>query len=406
MTIANAIHRRMAMLPVVVAATALLLSVPGCRQRNGDDGASAAKEPHELGRTLTLSTEQVRHGAIRWARAELATVSDSVETPGQLVPDEDRTSRLGAPARGRIIAIHVNVGDRVSVGQPLVTIQSQEAGSASADHAKAVAELNSRQAAANYARTARDRTERLLELKAVSRQDVERARADDELARAAQAGAEAEVERAGAALSQLGVTTSGNIVLRTPIAGVVLKRDAVSGAVVDAGTPLITVTDISTLWLQAAAAETIGAALQRGAAVHFVVPAFPNETFEARVQNIGAGLDPLTRTLTVRAMVRNPSARLRPEMFAKVWVTAGATRSAVVVPADAIQLLDDRSVIFVAVSGETGGTRFERRDVEIGSRTGNHAEVIRGVHPGESVVVEGAFALKSEFARTKIPAES
>ena len=76
------------------------------------------------------------------------------------------------------------------------------------------------------------------------------------------------------------------------------------------------------------------------------------------------------------------------------------------VPADAIQLLDDRSVIFVAFSGEAGGTRFERRDVEIGSTTGNRAEVIKGVHPGESVVVEGAFALKSEFARTKIPAES
>src|SRR6202040_2627060 len=148
---------------------------------------SAAKESREPGRTLTLSTEQVRHGAIRWARAELAAVSDSVETPGQLVPDEDRTSRLGAPARGRIIAIHVNVGDRVSVGQPLVTIQSQEAGSARADPAKALAELNWREAAANYTRTARDRAERLLELKAVSRQDVERARADDELARAAQA---------------------------------------------------------------------------------------------------------------------------------------------------------------------------------------------------------------------------
>jgi multidrug efflux pump subunit AcrA (membrane-fusion protein) len=128
MTTVNAIHRRMAMLSVVAFGTALLLSVPGCRQANGDDGASAAKESREPGRTLTLSTEQVRHGAIRWARAELATVSDSVETPGQLVPDEDRTSRLGAPARGRIIAIHVNVGDRVSVGQPLVTIQSQEAG--------------------------------------------------------------------------------------------------------------------------------------------------------------------------------------------------------------------------------------------------------------------------------------
>jgi cobalt-zinc-cadmium efflux system membrane fusion protein len=406
MTGVNALDPRMATLRIVAAATAILLGAYGCHPGKATEGEAGAQEHHEAGRSVTLSSEQIRHGAIRWVPAEQALVTSSVETPGQLVPDEDRTARLGAPARGRITTIHVNVGDRVSIGQPLVSIESQEAASASADQAKAQAELNSRQAAASYARTARDRAERLLELKAVSRQDVERARADDELAQAAQAGADAELVRARASLNQLGVTTGGNIVVRTPIAGVVLKRDAVSGAVVDAGASLIAVTDVTTLWLQASAPETVGTALRPGAAVHFAVPAFPGETFEARVQNIGAGLDPLTRTLTVRAIARNPSARLRPEMFAKVWVTGGGARTAVVVPANAVQLLDDRPVVFVAFAGESGGTRFERRDVEIGSKTGDRAEIIGGLRPGESVVVQGAFALKSEFARAKIPSES
>jgi cobalt-zinc-cadmium efflux system membrane fusion protein len=398
--------RRMTTLPVAGVWILVLLSAIGCRQGNADTRESrTSEEPHER-RTLTLSADQIQHGAIRWAPAERVTVSNTIETPGQLLPDEDRTAHLGAPARGRIVAIRVNVGDRVSEGQPLVTLQSQEAVSARADMARAEAELRSRQAASNFAGTARDRAERLLELKAASRQEVERARTDDELARAAQSETEAEVERARAAFAQLGVTTGGEMVVRTPIAGVVLKREAIPGAVVDAGAALITVSNIGTLWLQAAITEAVVTSLRPGAGVRFEVPAFANDTFEARIQNVGAGLDPSTRTVTVRAVVSNPSGRLRPEMFAKVWVSAGATRAAVMVPGDAVQLLDDRPVIFIAHSDEPHTTRFERRDVELGSRTGNRAEIVKGVQPGELVVVEGAFAVKSEFARAKIPAES
>jgi cobalt-zinc-cadmium efflux system membrane fusion protein len=382
-----------------------LLCAVGC-QGNADVGEPRRPEPLQERRTLTLSREQVQHGAIRWAPAEEVAFSATVETPGQLVPNEDQTAHLGAPARGRVLAIRVNVGDRVFAGQPLVTIESQDAVAARADSARADAELRSRQAAVNFARTTRDRAERLLELKAASRQDVERARTDDELARAAEAEAEAEVERARATLAHLGVTASGEIVIRTPIAGVVLKREAVQGAVVDAGTPLLAVSNLGTLWLQAAMPEASTTNLRRGAGLRFLVPAFPNERFEARIQSVGAGLDPLTRTVTVRALASNPSGRLRPEMFAKVWISAATARGAVVVPGDAVQLLDDRPVVFIAHSDESRGTRFERRDVELGSRTNEQAQILKGVQPGELVVVEGAFAIKSEFARAKIPAES
>jgi membrane fusion protein, heavy metal efflux system len=336
----------------------VLVCAVGCRQGNANVGASTRGEQQQGQgqRTLTLSREQIQHGAIRWAPAEEVTVSNTIETPGQLVPNEDQTAHLGAPARGRIVAIRVNEGDRVSAGQPLVILQSQDAVAARADAARADAELRSRQAAANFARTMRDRAERLLELKAASRQDVERARTDDELARAGQSEAEAEVERARATLSQLGVTASGEMVIRTPIAGVMLKRDAIPGAVVDAGTPLVTVSNITTLWLQAAMTEAVATRLRRGTGLRFLVPAFPNETFQARIQNVGAGLDPLTRTVTVRAVASNPSGRLRPQMFAKVWVSAGTTRGAVVVPGDAVQRLDDRSVVFIAHSDESHGT--------------------------------------------------
>jgi cobalt-zinc-cadmium efflux system membrane fusion protein len=355
---------------------------------------------------LTLSAAQIEHGSIRWAAVREMSLANTVQVPGQLMPNDDRTARLGASSRGRVVGVHVNAGDHVSAGQLLVTIQSQEAMAARADYAKALAELNARQGAATYARNARDRAARLLDLKAASRQDVERTRADDDLALATVAQAQAEVERTRAVMGQLGVNDRGDIGLRAPIGGVVLKRDAVPGAVVDAGAALVTVADTRTLWLQAAATEGAATDLRPGARVEFAVPAFPGDRFEALVQSIGAGLDPATRTLTIRASVQNRSGRLRPDMFATVWVATGAGRKMAAVPDSAIQLLDERPVVFVAQPDANGAVQFERRNVDVGVKTDGQVEIVKGLRVGELAVVEGAFAVKSEFARSKIPSES
>jgi cobalt-zinc-cadmium efflux system membrane fusion protein len=392
---------------VVISVTSGV-SAASCRDRKtGTLEAASTGTRGAATRVITLSDEQIRHGAIRSAAVDRVKVSSTVEAPGQLVPDDDRTARLGAPTRGRILAIHVNVGDPVSAGQALVTLQSQDATTARADYSKALAELHSRQAAATYARGAHARAARLLELKAISRQEVERAATDADLAQAAQSEAEAEVDRARRVLTHLGVSDVGDLVLRTPIAGVVLKREAVAGSVVEPGTPLVTVTDLGTLWLQAAAPESVAPSLSAGADIHFTVPAFPDERFDARVQNVGPGLDATTRTLLVRAVVRNPLRRLRPEMFATVWLGNGIVRTALLVPEGAIQLLDEHPVVFVSTSADNDGiTRFERRDVEVGARANGTTEIVKGLHAGELVVIEGAFAVKSEFARAKIPSES
>ncbi len=127
---------------------------------------------------VALTREQIAHAAIRWQPVQASTLADSVEVPGQLAPNEDRTARLGAPARARVQTLHVHMGERVSRGQTLVTLVSEEAAAVRAEHAKAVSNLNVHRIAARYARTALDRADRLLDLKAISRQDVERARVD------------------------------------------------------------------------------------------------------------------------------------------------------------------------------------------------------------------------------------
>lgn len=381
-----------------VIAVSALAGCGGSKEATADAQAAPVSAAER-----SFSAAQVQHGGVRWAPAEASTMAAAAELPGKLTPNEDRTARLSAPAQGRVVTVHVQFGDRVSRNQPLVTLQSQAASSARADYAKAVAELNSRRVAANYSRAMVERSDRLLAAKAIARQEVERARADDELARSAVQQAQAEVDRARSTLTQLGVSTvDGTMVLRSPLDGIVLSREAVPGSVVDAGAPLVTVSDVSTLWLEVSATDRVAASLVPGARARFAVPALPADTFQAQVQSVGGALDSATRTLPVRAIVRNSTRKLRPEMFATVWIDGGAPQVGVAVPDSAIQLLDRKPVVFVAHPDGAGGARFERRDVELGAKMGGRTHVVRGLSPGEMVVVNGAFAVKSEFARTKM----
>jgi membrane fusion protein, heavy metal efflux system len=384
-------------------------NMPGMSMPKTEAQRGEGREPEAITDALkaevTFTAAQVQHGGVRWEPVAIGTASAAATVPGQIVPNEDRTARLGATARARVVAVRVRPGDRVGRGQLLVTLVSPEAGMAQSDVTKAEAEVSSRRAQAAYARSARERAERLLALKAIPRQDYERAVADDELARAALLQADAELRRARSTAEQLGAgqSASGEIAIRSPLAGVVLARSAVPGAVVEAGAPLIVVADPSSLWLSIDAPEKLAALFRVGRPLRFTVPAYPSDTFWARTDAVGAGLDPGTRTLPVRGVVANGSGKLKPEMLANVLVEGGPTVAALLVPEDAVQLLDGRPVVFVAHPGAKGGARFVARAVEIASRSGGRVLVTRGLAAGDVVVTRGAFAVKAQIKKGSTP---
>ena len=365
-----------------------------------EEGAKSA-----LATSVTFTSAQIQHGGVKWGAVTMGSTSGSAVVPGEVSPNEDRTARLGAPARGRILTVSVRPGDRVSSGQTLVTMQSPEAGMAQSDASKAEAELSSRRAEAQYAASARARAERLLTLKAIPRQDYERAVTDDEHARAAVAQADAEVKRARATAEQLsaGANASGEVVLRAPFSGVILARNAVPGTVVDAGAPLVIVTDPSSLWLSINAPEQWAALFHRGGRLRFTVPAYAADTFAARVDAVGAGLEADTRTLSVRALILNGIGRLKPQMLANVLVEGAGSMPAAFVPEDAVQMLQGKPNVFVAHPDGKGGAKFDRREVALGSRSGGHVAVLRGLAAGDVVVLAGAFAVKAEFQKAAMP---
>lgn len=395
--------------PTSAAASAEeMKGMPGMKEGSKPGEASEGGEKEESegeGGSITFTGDQVRNGKVAWAPAVMGTAPGVATIPGQLVPNEDRTARLGAPAGGRVVAVRVQPGDRVTRGQLLVTLQSPEAGVAQSDVAKANAAVTAARAQAEYARTARERAVRLLELKAIPRQDYERAVADEAAARAALSQANAEAQRAQSTAAQLGAggSASGVIALRSPLAGVVLERTATPGAVVESGTPMVVVTDPTTLWLQVNAPEKLSSFLRRGGRLRFSVPAWPSQSFVAQIDAVGAGLDVQTRTLSVRGVV--PTAgKLKAAMLATVVVEgAGPAAAAVLLPDDAVQTLDDRPTVFIAVPDTKGGATFQPRPVQVGGRANGQTAVMSGLKAGEIVVTRGAFAIKAQLKKGEMP---
>ena len=383
----------------------------GSDKEGSEEGAEAAKGEmpgmgKDAGREIAFTAAQVQHGRISWEPVAMGSAMTAATVPGQLVTNEDRTARLGAPAAGRVVSVPVRPGDQVSSGALLVTLASPEAAAAQSDVAKASAEVSSRQAQATYAHAARARAERLLALKAIPQQDLEKAIADDELANAALAQAEAELRRARSTATQLGageVTAAGEIALRSPLAGVVLTRTAVPGTVVDAGAPLVIVTDPTTLWLEIDAPEQLASLFRRGGRLRFFVPSMPADTFDARVDAVGAGLEPETRTLSIRGTVPNGGGRLKASMLATVLVEGAVPSAAALVPEDAVQLVDSLPSVFIATPDGKGGARFTVRPVTLGSRAGGKIAVLRGLVAGDVIVTHGAFAVRAQIQKGDMP---
>ena len=393
---------------------AALLAIVGCSNKSdkADETPAAAMPPmpgmgsaaDNAAASMVFSAAQIAHGKIAWSPVSMGSAGGTASVPGQITADEDRTVRLGAPARGRVTSVNVNPGDRVRVGQTLAVLESPDAGAAQSDAAKAQAMLSSRRAQAQYARAAKDRAERLLALKAIPRQDFDRAIADDELAQSELHEAEAELRRARTLATQLGADAniSGSIVLRAPQAGVVLSRAGVPGAVVEAGMPLVVITDASRLWLVVNAPEQFAGLFRSGRELRFVVPAHA-DTFAARVTAVGAGLDPDTRTLQVRGATDSRDGRLKPGMLATVFVSGATQMAAALLPEDAVQMMQGKPTVFVVTPDAKGGARITRRDVEVGPRAQGRIAVVRGVKAGDLVVTTGAFAVKSEFQKADMP---
>lgn len=215
-------------------------------------------------------------------------------------------------------------------------------------------------------------------------------------ARAGLVSAQADAGAARSTLALLQSTPGGgvDVPIRAPIAGVVQTRDVALGELVQADAPLLTVVNLGSVALEAALFEADAARVRIGARVTISSEAAPGQRFEGRISYLGSQINPETRAITARAIIRNPGA-LRPGLFVKGQIQTGQGALSLNIPAQAV--LDDGAakIVFVAKNGI-----YERRQVTLGNQSNGRVEVQIGVQQGDLVVTEGGAALRAEAART------
>jgi cobalt-zinc-cadmium efflux system membrane fusion protein len=306
--------------------------------------------------------------------------SATITAPGTVESDPARTVTVLPPGAGRVHEIKVALGDHVQRGQALVTIDSPDLAQAYADNDKAAS-------AAALAAKNLGYQEAQFKIGAAAQKDLDQARSDN-------AQAVAEYTRSRAHLRAMGgpPDARGDVRLlsvRAPVAGSVTAFSVARGATINDDTqPLMTIADLSVVWVTALVAEQDVASVARGQDAEVSVAAYPGKTLHGKVLFVSAVIESDSRRDKTRIAFDNPDGLLKPSMYATVTLHGPALQR-VVLPSSALLMNNDRTSVFVAVAPWT----FERRSVEPLLEESSRVTIASGVKPGEQVVVKGGILL-------------
>lgn len=350
--------------------------------------------------TVTLSNDALARAGIVVGTASAAPATGRLRIPAVVEPNAYRAVVVTPVTPGRIIRVSAELGQSVRRGESLAHIYSPELVETQSRYLAAKAEL------AAHERELR-RTEKLAEIGSASRQELENVHAEHTAATTA-------VQSLRSRLLLLGLTSVNidrlasqsdiveSVSVPAPIDGVVTARTANIGLNVDPAMALFTVVDLSTVWLVGDVYERDLSRVLIGARVIVTTSTYPDILGEGKVSYIDPSINPQTRTARVRVEVPNPARRLRLGMYADMEVlTAESTESRVVVPREAVQIVGDRSVVYLADATQPG--RFVERVVHTGAAVGEQIEIVGGLRAGDRIVVKGSFALRAERERLGLP---
>ena len=195
--------------------------------------------------------------------------------------------------------------------------------------------------------------------------------------------------------------TRSHSTLRAPFSGIVTSYNVADGELVEPGDELMTITDISSVWVLADVYEKDLGQVKMGQEVKIRVASYPDDVFRGKVTYIGDVIEPETRTAKVRCVVPNRNSRLKLQMFATIAIPTKRATKVLAVPSEAIQRIEERPVVFVQLSP----VEFQKREVEIGPESDGWVEIRSGLRPGEHIVTKGSFYLKSALLRELIGGE-
>ena len=370
-----------------------LLAMSACdRAPVTDEHGGEESSAHAGERFVYVEADMLDELGIRIETAGQGSVGLTVELPGEVQVNGDRMAHVAPRVGGVVEGVFASLGDSVRRGQILAVLESRELADAKALYLAAAERLK-------LADATFQREERLWKERVSSEQDFLDARRGLAEARIERRAAEQKLHALGFSQDELdgfGDRHEDKFTvyrLAAPFDGTIIDRHITIGETVDSGSPVFTVADLETVWIDLSVYQRDIGAVRAGQTAHVVTE--HGEEAELEIDFVQPLVGEDTRTATARIVAPNADHIWHPGCFVTAAVTTSHVSSRVVVPAAAvIRMEDGGDVVFV----ETG-RGFEPRLVELGRRSRDGVEVVTGIEPGERYVAEGGFSLKAELGK-------
>jgi Cu(I)/Ag(I) efflux system membrane fusion protein len=306
--------------------------------------------------------------------AEKIQVPIDIKVPGRLAFNAEKSKVLSARAPGRVERIYAFDGAEVNIGSPIVELYSPEFLSAQQEYLLSA------------------KTAKVLE----SSKTMSDLLGDARITQQAAANRMRNLGAGDGDIKAIETTgkTQNNLVMRSPLKGVVVKRNVEPGSAVNSGDVIATLADPKQLWFLGNVFEQDLRLIKPGQKLSLYVEAYPDKEFVAYANYIAPTIDPQTRALLVRAEIENSDDLLRPDMYASAKLTTGMA-DAIVVPQTAVVRIREMRYVIVKAADEVY-RRLPVKGYELNSKT---FAITEGVEPGARILAQGAVLLNDRFAK-------
>jgi Cu(I)/Ag(I) efflux system membrane fusion protein len=312
----------------------------------------------DMGGGVRLDQATVQNMGVRTVRVEQGQIAHRIETVGIVRPDEHRIEAVHAHTAGWVEKVYVRAaGDPVRAGQPMFELNSPDLIAAQEEYLLA---LRHNDAALTQA------AEQKLHLLYFHEAALQQLRESGQVQR--------------------------RITVHAPASGVVSELMIRSGMAVTAGQPAYTLTNLSTVWVNAQVPEAQAQWAVPGTQAEVRLASQPGKVFKGRVEYLYPEVAEASRTLSARIQLVNPGGLLKPNMYADVVLLGGQGKTVALVPREAVIETGTRKVVIVA----DGHGRFHAQNVVTGSEADGKVEVLEGLGTGLEVVASGQFLIDSE----------
>lgn len=360
-------------------------------KNGGKDGG------HKETGSVKMSAEVQNQNGVVVVPAKKQGLGGDFSATGKVEANADKIAHVSPLISGKIVAVTASLGDSVSAGQILATLDSVELGEALNRYHQSKTKLVLSQS--NMVRV-----NALVEKKIAARKDLFQAENDFKTAQTDVHTNEERLSLFGVSIPDLTKDKHQRplMPIRSPIGGIITEKHAIVGELSDPSKSIYTVADLSSVWVLTDINEKDLAKVKKGQTATIKVGAFPDMTFDGRITYIADLVDEATRTVKARIEVQNPDRILKPEMFATVKLTVPATTPPVLaVPVEALQELEGKKILFVTKDGE----EFTPSEVRLGVASGGLVEITDGLIEDQGYAVKGSFLLKAELKKSELGEE-